>query len=281
VTLEEVSQVMAIVRTLWPHSAMGPDPEAAVVTWRTMLADATVAEVADALHKLAADGREHAPPVGVIAHAVALGRQSGPIGFDDIDVTKWLPTRVLLHGGIYSPDGHYSTETAAKAIAVMSVNGCHEAVLRFVAERGLRAVLTMPHGDRYALDPNQMADRRDLARHYRDVSVPGWMRDPRPGLALERACRAIDADPAVVLGAARELCARLEPVTVRHALPPADPEDGPTIDPKALMNQWKADRAKAQARRDAEAAERRAVESEAQRAALAELAEHNRTDSKS
>jgi hypothetical protein len=277
-TPSEVAELLERVEKRWPHA---PLPLGSGDVWLEDLADVGADAAHEAVRAFSRSGEKFPPTSGWVRSEAQRRAQDGPPGFDDLDPSKWLPTRVLLHGGIYSPDGHYSAETAAKAIAVMAVNGCHEAVLRFVAERGLRAVLTMPHGDRYALDPNQMADRRDLARHYRDVSVPGWMRDPRPGLALERACRAIDADPAVVLGEARELCARLEPVTVRQALPPAEPEDGPTIDPRALMDQWKADRAKAQARRDAEAAERRALESEAQRSALAELAEHNRTDGQS
>jgi hypothetical protein len=38
---------------------------------------------------------------------------------------------------------------------------------------------------------SQQARRRDAMRHYRDVTLPGWQRDPRPGLALERARRVL------------------------------------------------------------------------------------------
>lgn len=268
---EDTARTIAVVRTLWPHSTLGPDPEAALATWQTMLADATPAEVAEVLRRLAADGREHAPPVGAVAHAVAVARQDGPPGFDDIDIGKWLPSRVFLRT-VYDPEGRYSDEATATAIALMTVGGAHEAVLRFVAERGLRAIVTMPHGDRYALDANQLADRRDLSRHYRDQTVAGWRRDPRRGVALERACRVIGADPVAMLADARSTCERLAAPEARPALPEStdDPDSGPMVDPERVAAQWRQDRARADAERESE----RAREREERAAALAELAAH-------
>lgn len=267
---------MAIVRTLWPHSVLGPDPEVALATWEAMLADATAAEVSDALHKLAADGREHAPPVGVIAHAVAVARQSVAPGFDDFGEIKMRTLGRAMAHDLYRPNGRFSPEDTALAVAIMQAHGVHEAVLRFVVEQGLRAFVVMPHGDMHALDPGQSADSRDFARHYRNVTVPGWQRDPRGGVALDRACRAIGADPADVLAEARATVERLRPVPARPALPaPEDDDDGPMLPPGALLEQWRSDRARAKAAREAEAEAKAEAARAAQRAALAELAEHN------
>jgi hypothetical protein len=133
-TPSEVAELLERVEKRWPHA---PLPLGSGDVWLEDLADVDAGAAHEAVRAFSRSGEKFPPTSGWVRSEAQRRAQDGPPGFDDIDPSKWLPTRVLLHGGIYSPDGHYSAETAAKAIAVMSVNGCHEAVLRFVAERGL------------------------------------------------------------------------------------------------------------------------------------------------
>jgi hypothetical protein len=190
-TRRDVLGVLGVVRRAWPHSDIDAgDPEGNARLWHAALKDYERDEVEAAITRMAVGGREHAPIVGVVAHAIEMERQGPPPPFDAVGDAMMRAQRVLP----YDPWGRYSPADTARAVAVLAARGVHEAVLRFVQERGLRAVVTMPWDDREPLDQNQSADHRDMARHYRDVTVPGWRERPQSGLALERACRTAGLD---------------------------------------------------------------------------------------
>lgn len=67
-TLQDTQGIAAMVRLLWPHSVMAPKtPE----VWHPFLERLNRDEVEAAVRELAAGGREHAPPIGVIVQAAA------------------------------------------------------------------------------------------------------------------------------------------------------------------------------------------------------------------
>lgn len=82
-TLEQTTRVIAAVRTLWPHSNLGHDTEAVVRMWHSILSDFDARRVDGAIRELAAQGREHAPPVGVVAKTVA-DRIVDPPDWDEV-----------------------------------------------------------------------------------------------------------------------------------------------------------------------------------------------------
>jgi len=67
-TRDDVKKVMAAVQILWPHSPLYPNGHAslAVDVWLTMLNDLDADATLACVQSLAADGREHAPAVGLI-----------------------------------------------------------------------------------------------------------------------------------------------------------------------------------------------------------------------
>lgn len=281
-TYDEVADVLSVVAIKWPHSNLGA-PAAAASLWLAELRSFELADVEAAVGRLG--DREHAPTAGIVAAEVRAGLQGSPPSFEELGdaVMRALPAPVFLRE-LYHSDGQYTVADTARAVALLQAAGAHEALLRHVQELGLRAVLTTPHGDREPLDPNQQADRRDMARRYRDATLPGWKRDPRPGLALERACDTARLDPAELLAIAatsrRELAAASE--QRRLALPAPEPAAGePTIDcdprnPGGLVAAWRSRRARDASRRLSEIAERRRQEAEQRQAAERELAEHAR-----
>jgi hypothetical protein len=188
-TEPEIVQLIGYVNLRWPHSAL----EANVIpVWAEDLASLPGEECAAAVRRWAKAGEKFPPTSGWVFSEVERQSQSTAPGFDDVGtvVERALMGREFL-AEVYSPEGHYGPEQTARAIEIMAGRGAHEAVLRFVQEKGLRAVLMMPDGSRYPLDRNQSADRRDLARHYNGQTVPGWRADPSPGLALSRARAAL------------------------------------------------------------------------------------------
>lgn len=68
---DDTAGVLEVVGLLWPHSHLGADPTKVLALWASMLADFTPAEVEGAVRELAAAGREHAPPVGVVVATCA------------------------------------------------------------------------------------------------------------------------------------------------------------------------------------------------------------------
>lgn len=278
-TVDEVTDVLAIVSDHWPNARLG-DPRDAVRTWHAVLGRFETSDVQAALERLLS--REWAPRAGQVAAEVQLALQGDPPPFDEVAVQvmraqHWLP---------YDPWGRYSPEDTARAVAVLEARGVHEAIQRFVQQRGLGAVLMMPWAGLVDLDPNQSADHRDMARSYRDQTVPGWRRDPRPGRALQRAAQTARLDAGELLGLAAgeqsEHQERLQAAREQLALPAApeaaggQEDDDPMVefDFEEFVESYRAGRAQADAEREAERAARRAAENEAYRAAHAELAEH-------
>lgn len=70
-TREQTGQVLAIVRMVWPHSNLGGDAGQVVGLWHSFLESFAMDDIEGAVRELAASGREHAPPVGVVAQTAA------------------------------------------------------------------------------------------------------------------------------------------------------------------------------------------------------------------
>lgn len=187
-TRAQVAELVGYINLRWPQM---PIDEKAVPIWIEDLEPLPVEECGSAVKRYALSGERFPPTSGWVHSEVIRQSQAQPPGFDDVGTVLMRTLGRALAGELYRPDGHYSQEDTARAIQVMADNGAHEAVLRLVAEKGLRAVVMTPDGSMHALDSNQKADRRDMARHYRDVTVKGWQDDPRPGVALERAREAL------------------------------------------------------------------------------------------
>lgn len=91
-TPAEVSNVLAMVRMLWPHSNLGDDPKAVAAVWHSMLVKTEAADVEATVRELAQTGREHAPPVGVIVSRLAERQTDAPDwdeAWEEIDRLKW------------------------------------------------------------------------------------------------------------------------------------------------------------------------------------------------
>jgi hypothetical protein len=274
-TSDDVLDVLSVVRMMWPHGDLGQARQTAAV-WLDTLGAFDRAEVEAAVRRLG--DREFPPTAAIVAGEIQRTLQAAPPGFDELAAafTAALPTPVFLRE-LYDPDGMYSAESTARAIALLQAGGGHEALLRHVQERGLRAFLVTPDGSRYGLDPNQLADRRDAARHYRDSTLPGWRRHPEPGLALERACQTagLDAYQLLELAAGAHEQQQLR-AAQRPALPAGPPDESVPIDvdPAEALRVYREQLAEARKRRAGDLTARRRAEREAQRAALGELAGH-------
>lgn len=181
-TPSELARLIEHVEKRWPHA---PLPLGAGDVWLEDLAEVPFAEAKAAVTAYARAGERFPPTSGYVLSAVVKAAQQPPPSIDD--ATRQL-ARLIASCAPYDARG---PEDTATTIAALAERGVHEVVLRFVAEQGVYAVRMMPDADEFALDPNQLADRRDKARHYRDVTVKGWQQDPRPGLALERARAAL------------------------------------------------------------------------------------------
>lgn len=70
-TVGESARVVAAVQLLWPHSNLGGEPSAVVGMWHSFLGEHDYQAVDAAIRELAAQGREHAPPVGVVVKTLA------------------------------------------------------------------------------------------------------------------------------------------------------------------------------------------------------------------
>lgn len=68
---DETARVVAAVRLLWPHSNLGGNPADVISMWHSLLGDQLHQHVDAAIRELAAQGREHAPPVGVVVKTLA------------------------------------------------------------------------------------------------------------------------------------------------------------------------------------------------------------------
>jgi hypothetical protein len=187
VTRAETSEVLAMIGLHWPHSNLGENPVQVLDFWHAQLGDLPADAVAEALTDLSREGREHAPPVGVVFNRAVRGLHELPPSFEDMLLFFSRHHRCFPYR-----DGHNQPEDTVACIEALTEAGAHEAVLRFVAEQGVYAVRTIPDGSMHPLDMNQQADRRDKARHYEHRTVPAWRADPRPGLALAQASRVLE-----------------------------------------------------------------------------------------
>lgn len=89
---QEAAQIVAGVRVLWPHSNLG-SPAEAIAAWHGLLEQFPVRAVELAVRELAASGREHAPPPGVVLRAVADRETDLPTWEDAWDETCRLISR--------------------------------------------------------------------------------------------------------------------------------------------------------------------------------------------
>jgi hypothetical protein len=187
-TPAEVAFLLEMVEKRWPHA---PLPLGSADVWLEDLKGFPAAECQAAVTRWANAGEKFPPTSGWVFSEVERQSQAAAPGFDAIsaEIARTL-TRALAHE-LYRPTGAFTPEDTATAVRIMAEAGTHEAVLRFVQEQGLREAWMVPHGEQFPLDVSQQARRRDAMRHYRDVTLPGWRADPSPGLALERARRAL------------------------------------------------------------------------------------------
>lgn len=70
-TREQTAVILAAVKRLWPYSNLGGAVDDIVDTWHSFLAAFDAHAVEGAIRELAAQGREQAPPVGVVVKTVA------------------------------------------------------------------------------------------------------------------------------------------------------------------------------------------------------------------
>jgi hypothetical protein len=90
-TREETARVVAAIQLLWPHSNLGGAPADVVSMWHSFLGEFPHQAVDAAVRELSAQGREHAPPVGVVAKTVAT-RAVDPPDWDEV----WTEIEQLL-----------------------------------------------------------------------------------------------------------------------------------------------------------------------------------------
>jgi hypothetical protein len=187
-TEPEIVALLGYINQRWPHAALDSD---ALPIWLEDLAELPTESCGAAVRRWAKAGEKFPPTSGWVFSEVERQSQTAAPGFDAIsaEIARTL-TRALAHE-LYRPTGAFTPDDAAEAVRIMAEAGVHEAVLRFVQEQGLREAWLVPHGEQFPLDMSQQARRRDAMRHYRDVTLPGWQRDPRPGVALERARRVL------------------------------------------------------------------------------------------
>lgn len=184
-THNDVLDVLSVVAIKWPNSNLG-ERQAAAANWLDALGAFDRDDVAAAVKRLAAAGREFAPTADQVAQEVQLALQGPPPSFDEVQAFLSRHIRCLPYGQANTPS---DTVTAIEQLADA---GAHEAVLRFVVAHGVYAARMMPDPTLQALDPNQLADRRDRARDYTHRVLADWRRDPRPGVALAQAIRQLE-----------------------------------------------------------------------------------------
>lgn len=270
-TPAEIARLLAEIARRWHDK---PLPEAAANTYLADMPDLPAAEALAAIEAYAATGNQW-PPKSAWVRAEALRALQGPPPpFDELLAFVAKQAILLPYGETNTP------EHTAEAIATLEACGAHEALLRFVAARGVYAVQKAPDPTLWPLDQSMQASRRDLARAYEQIVIPAWEGDPEPGQALNRACDRARVDVAV----ARELAAarlhhlqRRVAAAARLELPPGDPPAGETMmTGEDALEAFRAERVKIEnARRDERAARAAARSADAaqRRAALAELAE--------
>lgn len=97
-TRDQAASIVAVVRMLWPHSNLGGSATEVVGLWHSFLESYDRADVEAAVRELAAQGREHAPPVGVVVKTIAV-RDTDIPGWDEVRaeilkaVARYRPSR--------------------------------------------------------------------------------------------------------------------------------------------------------------------------------------------
>jgi hypothetical protein len=173
-TREQTAGVVAMIRVLWPHSQLGGDPAAVLGVWHAMLGDLDVNDAEAAVRELAAQGREHAPPAGVVVKTAAERATEAP-EWDEARaeiltaVRRYRPSRDEAMRDPYAPppDSYWSSpllaqfmdgawnEWRAAAEGDGTFNAQHREAWKALAARaGRRAALSVVGAPR----------RRDLER---------------------------------------------------------------------------------------------------------------------
>lgn len=185
-TPEQTADVLSMVRLWWPHSDVDSgDVDGTAKAWHAALERYGREEVEQAVRRLLASGREHAPGVGVIVARIEHERQGEPPSFDEAQ--SFIARHISALP--YSSSGYQAPSETVEAIVRLAERGAHEVVLRLVAALGIYAVRMMPDASLQPLDLNQRAVRRDRERDYRERIVAEWRSSPVRGLALARAER--------------------------------------------------------------------------------------------
>lgn len=177
-TLPELARLLDRVQQRWASVRIDTG---AADAWAEDLAGAPFEAALGQVVAYAREGHEFAPTSGEIRRRLVVLAQATPPGFDELQAFLSRHVRSLPYGQTNSP------ADTVEALERLAEAGAHEALLRFVAAHGVYAVRMMPDPSLEGLDMNQQADRRDKARDYQRRVLPEWQRDPRPGLALERA----------------------------------------------------------------------------------------------
>lgn len=119
---EQIGKVLKLVKAAWPHSTLG-DPADSTRVWRALLEKFTPEQIADALKELAASGREHAPPAGVVLRTI-VDRATAAPDFDEVHLEivaaitgprRYRPPRDVAATDPYAapPAEHWSHPTVA------------------------------------------------------------------------------------------------------------------------------------------------------------------------
>lgn len=67
----ETAQVLTVVKMLWPHSTLGGSAVEVLGLWHSFLESYSARDVEAAIRDLAAQGREFAPPVGMVVKTIS------------------------------------------------------------------------------------------------------------------------------------------------------------------------------------------------------------------
>jgi len=134
-TRDEFAQLQRLQLVLWPHARQQASTDHLEVVYE-LWSSLDAQEVQSALKALAADGREFAPPPGVIVQKVAH-RQEPAVGFDEVWQAFERANRLGAFHEIPRPDAR-----------ARLASECSPGVLEFV-ERHYRdyAMSGGPHGD--------------------------------------------------------------------------------------------------------------------------------------
>lgn len=271
-TPAETARLLQHIGRRWPHAEIPPDSGD---VWHADLAAVPADRAAAAAESWALKGSPFPPTSGwVLAESTRADQSPAPGAAD----AQRLLSRLLAS---CAPHDSVTPASTAVAIVRLAERGVHEAVLRWVQAVGISAIRFMPDAAMHGLDPNQLADRRDRHRHYERTVLEDWRNDPRPGVALERACRAAEltVDQLVQLSNAAVVTRIDRPRALRAlpAPPAADDERWEGVGPEQAMRlfretaaanrlQRKLHERRAQAARDRD--------DDAMQAAERELAEH-------